>query len=239
MTTALQPLVDAAAFNGQITLIEGEYDDANPVYITKNIEIQGPRTAKVHTEFVICNGAAVRFNGFTLEMNKAGAPAFTGDIIPYPQNASVMVINSSLWSDDVEFRTTGTFGKGAIEAMNGFVNLRSVNIFSRIDWRNSTDPLMKLLYGSVCNAFGQDSSNLAFNFISGSTTRAIDIINSDFMMSGSHLSNFGTGPIGLNLQRDSFVHIGVGLPSTLIGFSTPTNLTDTSRKFIGVTGSSG
>lgn len=234
MSTALQPLIDDIANGGTLTLADGDYDDTGVVSVHKDIEIAGSRNVKIHSEFRLGGGATVRFNGVTLEMNKQGAPSFTG--VPYGQNAQIENVFADLYCDDCVLTTTGSFGKFAVEAIKGNVHLRSINQFSKIDWRNCNNQgAVRLLYGSYCNMFGDpsDINNKSFNINIGSAPNGgVIVVGSHFLMSAANISNFGTSPLGINASRDSFVYIGVGAYCSVQSFGQSVELGDTSRKWV-------
>lgn len=248
--TALQPLIDAASPNAIIALPDGEYDDATPVYIRKDVTLSGSRNAIVHSEFQITGGVVVRFNGFTLDMNKVGAPARNGVTNVYPQNGMVVVMGgSTLWADDLEVHlqpglTGYALQKNAFHVVGAMLQLRAVTQFSRVDWRNSPYQVIELLYGSYANLFSVtgDVSNSPLNIVSGTSATgsplgsgaaAIQIAGSKLTMSGANLFNFGTATMGVYAMRDSYVQIGAGVYTTVQNFGVDAVLTDpSSRKYI-------
>lgn len=234
--TLLQPLIDAAVPCATITLADGQYDDPSPVYIRKDVTITGSRNAIVHSEFQIIGGVNVHFSGFTLEMNKEGAPARNGISNVYPQNGMVVLLNSTLWADDLEVHAVaGLTGyalqKNAFHVHNGNLQLRSVTQFSRVDWRNLPWQVIELHYNSYANIFGPE--NVWIN-IAAATTKpygaAIEVASSKLILSGANIFNClaGCAPntgrsdgYGIKLGRDAFVQVGAGLVTTIQYFTTP------------------
>ena len=92
----LKNLVDATAAQGVITLSANTtYDDTDIIVIDRDMEITGPRTAVVNSDFRITNGAVVKFTGFTMIMTHTRSPIFNGfPSFPYSQNAQVVVLGS-------------------------------------------------------------------------------------------------------------------------------------------------
>lgn len=239
MTCSIQPLVDAALPNTTVVLPDGEYDDAAPVVISKNLTIQGSRNAVVHSEFYI-SSAVVRFDGFTLEMNKEGAPARDGVSTVYPQNGMVTVLGgATLWADDLEVHlvpglTGYALQKNAFHVVGSVLQLRAVTQFSRVDWRNSTYQVIELLYNSYANIFDVSGQGVAMNIVAntansplGAGGAAIQVMGSKVTLSGANMFNNNpsgpnppsqSGVYGISAGRDSYVQIGAGRYTTVQGF---------------------
>lgn len=242
--TSLQALVDTC--NPSPTPCElalqasTVYDDANPVYIRKDMEIYGPRSAVVHSEIQIGGGAVVRFNGFTLQMNKTGAPARTGLTSgTYPQNGFVVVKNATLYADDLEVTVVaGLTGyallKNAFHVVSGHLELRAVTQFSRTDWRNSPYQVIELLYNSYGSIFDVSPQGYTYSVASGTkgsnVQATIQVASSRLIMSGSHIYNCANGCVAnnaddniwaVNAGRDSYVQVSGGVLTTIQYFTTP------------------
>lgn len=229
----IQALVDAANPGDLITLADGVYDDLNPVVIRKDITIVGSRNAIVHSEMQILSGVNVHLIGFTWEMNKVGAPSHNGyNAVPsYPQNGLCVIINSSLWCDDMDVRwaSGGSTTKTAFHAFRSGIHFRTQTQFSRIDWRGCPAPIMEVFYGSYVNIF-DNTGVQGLNLLSGSSSKAIYLVGGDAVMSGAHLYNYGTGPVGVGVHRDGYFQFGAGFPTSIQGFQTPIQLDGTTSR---------
>ena len=234
----LKNLVDATAAQGVVTLSANTtYDDTDIIVIDRDMEIVGPRTAVVNSDFFITDGATVKFTGFTMKMTHTRPTAFNGfPGFPYPQNGQVTILGGEFWYDDPDWTCASGIHRQAIHCVDGFVNLRSVNLFSRINWSGSNERLMSLLYNSYCNVFrGNPDPNLTLN-LSGTTTTSpylIEVASSKFIMSGTHAWNLGSIPYGVGLSRDSYLQVGSGYYTSINSFGTaPVLVGDVSRKWV-------
>lgn len=220
-------LVEKTRCGGTVILDPGEYDDPTPVEIdNKRITIVGPREAIVHSEFTIYNSYVV-FVGFTMEMNKVGAPQHTGKVWPdYPQNGMVTALNSQFWSDDVlwnSFKPPGwngetIFSKCAIHSVNGFTRVSAVNSNAPIDWRGNDAAVIEHLYGGVLYLIDNTHRDLTVGIQPGTSEAngaAVSIVNGDCVMSGAHIYDSGTTPYGVSVARDGFLQVGAGLYTTI------------------------
>lgn len=226
-STPIAPLVAGVTYPASITLADGDYDDTDPVVIDKSLTIRGSRNAKIHSEFQVVSGAVVHFIGPTIEMNKVGAPQHDGfSADRFPQNGMFVVLGSELWLDDVEMHSLPGFNKEAIFAIGSTVHLRTVNQFSRIDWRNNPATVIELLYGSYGNFFDISGQNLTYSIVSqadsnSSANGAINLVGSRLTLSGANLYNFGSGLYGVNVQRASYIQCGAGVYTSIQYFAVP------------------
>lgn len=242
--TPIQPMIDACTTNPcDIVLADGEYDDANPVLIHRDVRISGTRNAVVHSEIQILGGSLAHFVGFTFDMNKAGAPARNGfSSLLYPQNGMIVVMNSLLFADDLEIHaepglTGNALLKNAIYVVNGQLQLRAVTQFSRVDWRNSPYQVIELLYNSYANIFDLTPTQQGMN-IDGAVSASsianygsvIEVAGSKLTLSGANVFNCQGGCVpntgrdgfyGVSVLRNGFVQVGAGIPTTIQFFTTP------------------
>lgn len=229
----IQPLIDAATPNSTIVLSPGEYDDALPVIINKNIKLQGPREAVIHSEFQLYN-ASVGFDGLKFQMNKVGAAQKTGIGSPYPQNGMITALNAILWMDDCSMVSLPGFSKPAYHSVNSFANIRSRTKLSNIDWRGNDAQVIELLYNSYANIFDTTGQNVTFGVASQTSAAngaAISCAGSDLILSGAYVYKFGTSNVGVTVARKGYCQVGAGV-YTWIGFPTPVQLDATSTKYV-------
>lgn len=246
MTSQLAPLVKSWQGTTTITLQPGEYDDDEPVVIAnKVLTITGPRDAVVHSEFTLYNSYLV-FDGFTMEMNKIGAPQRTGIVWPaFPQNGMVTSLNSQFWSDDVLWRSwkpddwleeggPTQFNKCAYHGEGGFARFMTRTKRSPIDWRGNDAQVLEQYYGGVLYLYGKDNDNITLGIQPGTSPEmgaAVSIVNARLIMSGSHIYDNGYSLIGVSGARDSYVQVGSGLDAT-IQKPIPVLLDESSRKWV-------
>lgn len=238
-TAQLAPLIAAAAPGSIIELAANTtYDDAGSILITKDVELNGPRSAVVHSEFQVLNGALLKWTGFSPFANKMGVPSITGfPHFPYPQNGQVVVRGGLFWCDDCWWTCAQDYDRMAIQCIFGNLQIQAKTQYSPILWAPSTTRVMQILYGSHCNILSYntvDPNNYvemtcrALASAPGNPTDAIQVAGSKLRCAGVQLHNTGSTPAGVKLVNwaDALFERNC----IIDGFSQATSIDGTSRQ---------